>query len=88
MKIHEVNVGKGDYYVVDFDKDELRADNGELVPYAFSAGTIQLGPDGKIKYKVWMPATYVPARLVMRDYKVAAKKLLETAAVLKFGRMK
>jgi len=83
MKIRKMNIGQGDYFVVDFDKNELRADGGKLVPYAFSAGTLQLGRGGKIKYNVWTPAASVP-----RGYKAAAKRALETAAVMQFGRMK
>lgn len=83
MRIRKMNIGHGDYYVVDFDKDELRADGGKLVPYASSAGTIQIGKNGNVKYNVWTPAAYVP-----RGYKPAAKRMLETAAVMTFGKLK
>ena len=45
-------------------------ESGKVVPYGFSAGTV----DDRGKVDVWTPAARVP-----RDYKAAAKQVLEDA---------
>ena len=81
IRKESINGGLTHYYTVNFGPREFVTDSGKIVPYGFAVGTIR-EEAGKIKINMWRPA----AMGVPRDYKAAAMRALNEAALKQFGR--